>query len=101
MPQVPSFDEFEKLRKQVQDLQAEVAQLKAALPEWVREEEAQRITGLSQATLARARKKPDTLLVVTTTGPLRYLRSSLIIYTEERSNRRSRHLHARSYQVSV
>jgi predicted mannosyl-3-phosphoglycerate phosphatase (HAD superfamily) len=86
--QVPSFEEFEQLRKKVQELRAELAQYRATLPEWVREAEAQQLTGLSQATLARERKKPDTLLVWKSTGGLRYLRSSLLAFNEARTIRR-------------
>ena len=90
MYQVPSFEEFEELRKQVQVLQAELAQLKANLPTWVRESEAQQLTGLSQSTLSRERRKSDTLLVWKSVGGLRYLRSSVLAYIEARSIRRHR-----------
>jgi hypothetical protein len=86
--QVPSFEEFEELRKQVQELRAELAQYRAAVPEWVRGAEAQRLTGLSQSTLSRERRKPDTLLVWKSVGGLRYLRSSVLAYNEARSIRR-------------
>lgn len=91
MYQVPSFEEFEELRKQVQELQSELAQYRAALPEWVRETEAQQLTGLSQSTLSRERKKPDTLLVWKSVGGLRYLRSSILAYNEARSIRKNRY----------
>lgn len=90
MHQVPSFEEFEELRKEVQDLRAELASYRAALPEWVRDAEAQQLTGLSQATLARERKKPDTLLVWKSAGGLRYLRSSLLAFNAARTIRRQR-----------
>jgi predicted mannosyl-3-phosphoglycerate phosphatase (HAD superfamily) len=88
--QVPSFEEFEELRKEVQELRAELASYRAALPEWVRDAEAQQLTGLSQATLARERKKPDTLLVWKSAGGLRYLRSSLLAFNAARTIRRQR-----------
>ena len=66
-----------------------IARLEAAQPKWVREEEAQALTGLSQATLARERKKETTTLVFKTEGGLRYLRSSLLDFNEARSIRRS------------
>jgi hypothetical protein len=90
MYQVPSLQDFEDLRAAVHTLKAEVATLKAKLPEWVREAEAQQLTGLSQATLARERKKPGTLLEVTSSGPLRYKRSSLEAFNEARTLRRAR-----------
>jgi predicted mannosyl-3-phosphoglycerate phosphatase (HAD superfamily) len=88
--QVPSYQDFEALRKEVQELRAEIAHLKAAQPEWVREQEAQQLTGLSQATLARARKRPDTVLVFKTEGGLRYLRDSLLAYNDACCIRRAK-----------
>jgi hypothetical protein len=67
-----------------------LAHYRAALPEWVREAEAQQLTGLSQATLARERKKPDTLLVWKSAGGLRYLRNSILAYNAARSIRKYR-----------
>ncbi len=88
--QVPSLQQHLSLEEKLEAVLARLARVEAALPEWVREEEAQRITGLSQATLARERKKPDTLLVFKTEGGLRYLRTSLDAYNEARLIRRSR-----------
>jgi hypothetical protein len=90
MHEVPSFEEFEELRNEVKALRAELAQYRSALPQWVREAEAQQLTGLSQATLARELKTPDTLLVVKTAGGLRYLRQSVLDYNEARLIRRRR-----------
>ncbi|WP_151086850.1 hypothetical protein [Hymenobacter baengnokdamensis] len=67
-----------------------MAQYRAALPEWVRDGEAQQLTGLSQATLARERKKPDTLLVWKSAGGLRYERRSVLAFNEARTIRRRR-----------
>lgn len=89
MYQVVPYEEFAALREAFTSLQSEVATLKAAQPKWVREEEAQALTGLSQATLARERKKENTTLVFKTEGGLRYLRSSLLAFNEARSIRRS------------
>ncbi len=90
MHQVPSFEEFEQLRKEVQELRAELALYRAALPEWVREAEAQQLTGLSQATLARERKMPNTLLVWKSAGGLRYERRSVLAFNEARTIRQQR-----------
>ena len=63
-------------------MRAELAHYRAALPEWVREAEAQQLTGLSQATLAWVRKKPDTLLAWKSAGGLRYERRSVLAFNE-------------------
>ena len=89
MYQVVPYEEFAALREAFTSLKSEVATLKAAQPEWVREDEAQALTGLSQATLARERKKETTVLVFKTEGGLRYLRSSLLAFNDARSIRRS------------
>jgi len=86
--QVASAEEVATLRAQVAELTTRLARVEATRPEWVREEEAQQLTGLSQATLARQRKKPDTLLVFKTQGGLRYERRSLEAFNEARSIRR-------------
>lgn len=86
--QVPTLEQHLSLAEKLDAALARLARVEATLPEWVREEEAQKLTGLSQATLARERKKPDTLLVFKTAGGLRYLRTSLEAYTEARSIRR-------------
>ena len=90
MYQVVSYEEFAELRAEFAQVKAELAQVKAALPDWLREAEAQQHTGLSQATLARERKKPGTLLVWKTEGGLRYLRRSLDAFNEARLTRRAR-----------
>ena len=87
--QVPTLEQHETLARQLADALARLARLEAAQPDWVREAEAQALTGLSQATLARERKKENTTLVFKTEGGLRYLRSSVLAFTEARSIRRS------------
>jgi hypothetical protein len=82
---VASAEEVATLRAQVDELKTLVLQMKAAQPEWVREEEARRLTGLSQSTLSRERRKHTTPLVWKTEGGLRYLRSSLDTLNELRS----------------
>lgn len=64
---------------------ARIDRLEASQPEWVREKEAQEITGYSQATLARARKKEGSGIVWKREGGLRYLRSSLLAYNNRHS----------------
>jgi hypothetical protein len=87
--QVPTLDQHEALARQLAEALARIAKLEASQPEWLREPEAQSYTGLSQATLARERKKPKTLLVWKSAGGLRYLRSSLDAFNEARSIRRT------------
>lgn len=87
--QVPTLDQHEALARQLAEALARIAKLEAAQPDWLREEEAMRLTGLSQSTLIRERKKADTLLVITASGPLRYLRSSVEAFNEQRSLRRT------------
>ncbi|MGI4834659.1 MAG: hypothetical protein ACRYFK_14480 [Janthinobacterium lividum] len=82
-------EEGQALHEALQKALARIDRLEAAQPEWLREPEAQQYTGLSQATLARARKKPDTLLVWKTEGGLRYQRSSLDAFNEARLTRRA------------
>jgi hypothetical protein len=91
MYQVPSMEQFQSVQQQLAQALQRLSRLEAAQPEWLREEEAQQLTGLSQATLARERKKPDTLLVFKTVGGLRYLRSSVEAYNEARTIKRSRY----------
>lgn len=87
--QVPTLDQHLSLAQKLDAALSRIAALEASQPEWVREEDAQLLTGLSQSTLARERKKPATLLVFTDSGPLRYLRSSLLAFNEARLLRRS------------
>lgn len=94
MYQVPSLEQFEQIQSQLSEALERLAKLEAAQSDWVREEEAQQLTGLSQATLARERKKPDTLIVFKTAGGLRYERASLKAYTEARTIRRTRYRQA-------
>ncbi|TVT40661.1 hypothetical protein FNT36_14430 [Hymenobacter setariae] len=86
--QVPTLEQHLDLVRKYDELLARITKLEAAQPEWLREEEAQRLTGLSQPTLARERKKPDTLLVFKTAGGLRYLRSSVEAFNEARMLRK-------------
>jgi hypothetical protein len=88
MPQVPSLEAFEALEKRLAEALLRLDKLEARQIGWVREEEAQQLTGLSHATLARERKKPDTLLVFKKTGGLRYLRQSVLDFNEARLIRR-------------
>jgi hypothetical protein len=92
--QVPTLEQHQELARQLADALARLARLEAERPEWLREREAQQLTGLSQATLARERKRPTTLLVVTSSGPLRYLRTSVEAFNEARMLRRSTRLAA-------
>jgi hypothetical protein len=87
--QVPTLEQHLSLEEKLEAALSRLARLEAAQPEWVREAEAQQLTGLSQATLARERKKPGTLLVFKTNGGLRYLRSSVLAFNEARSIRRA------------
>jgi hypothetical protein len=84
MPLVPSLKAFRALEMRFDALLLRVEQLETQQPHWVRETDAQQLTGLSQATLARERKKPATLLVWMSAGGLRYLRSSILAYNEAR-----------------
>jgi hypothetical protein len=88
--QVPTLEQHLELARKYDNLVARIIKLEAAQPEWIREEEAQRVTGLSQPTLARERKKPDTLVVFKTAGGLRYLRSSVEAFNEARMLRKGR-----------
>lgn len=87
--QVPTLEQHLAQAELLAQALARIARLEASLPEWVREDEAQTLTGLSQATLARERKKETTMLVFKTEGGLRYLRSSLLAFNDARSIRRS------------
>jgi predicted mannosyl-3-phosphoglycerate phosphatase (HAD superfamily) len=58
MHQVRSYEEFLELRQEVQELRAELAQHRAAQPEWVREAEAQQLTGLSASRAASCCRVP-------------------------------------------
>ena len=88
--QVPTLEQHEALARQLAVALDRIAKLEAAQPDWLREEQAIRLTGLSQSTLIRERKKPNTLLVVTDSGPLRYLRSSVEAFNEARMLRKGR-----------
>ena len=92
MPQVVSLKRYRALETRFDALVLRVSELEAQLPEWIREEEAARLTGVSQRTMARERANPTTELVFKTVGGVRYLRSSVIAYNEARTIRRNRHL---------
>ncbi|TVT43092.1 hypothetical protein FNT36_03095 [Hymenobacter setariae] len=87
--QVPTLDQHEALARQLAEALARIAKLEAAQPDWLREEEAMSLTGLSRSTLIRERKKNDTPLVITDSGPLRYLRSSVEAFNEARMLRKT------------
>jgi hypothetical protein len=98
MYQVVPYEEFAQLRDAFFSLKTEVADLRAKQPEWVREEEAMTLTGLSHSTLARERKNPDTLLVWKSTGGLRYERKSLLAFNEARSIRSCRYMREKPHR---
>jgi hypothetical protein len=88
--QVPTLEQHLELARKYDELLVRVMRLEAAQPDWLREEEAARLTGLSRSILIRQRKKLDTLLVFTDSGPLRYLRSSVEAFNEARMMRKGR-----------
>jgi len=92
MPQVVSLKTYRALEARFNALVLRVEKLESSLPDWVRADEAARIAGLSQAILARERKKPETILVFKTAGGVRHLRSSVLAYNEARTINRSRYL---------
>jgi hypothetical protein len=92
--QVPTLDQHQALARQLAEALARIAKLEAAQPDWLREEDAMQLTGLSRSTLIRERKKTDTLLVVTDSGPLRYLRSSVEDFNQARMLRKNRYAEA-------
>jgi len=86
---------FEQMQAAIQNMQQgmlelrqEVTELKAALPEYVDEQEAQRLTGASGKTLYRERQNPSSLIVWKKDRGVRYLRSSLLLYNERHTIRR-------------
>lgn len=82
-----------QLQQEVQELQylrQEVAQLRARLPKWVTDEQAQEITGLSRDTLRRARKAAGSVIIYKEDHGLRYDYDSLLQYNERRALGRGR-----------
>lgn len=88
MPQVVSLKTHRELETQFNALVLRVDKLESLLPDWVRENEAAKLTGFSQRTLAQERTNPNTLLVFKTDGGVRYLRQSVLDYNEARFIRR-------------
>jgi hypothetical protein len=86
--EVPTLEQHEELRRELAEALLRIARLEAQMPEWMREHEAQLLTGLSQSTLSRERRKPDTLIVWKSQGGVRYLRSSVEAFNEARCIRR-------------
>lgn len=83
------FPEWNKLLGQFQQITAEVQELRASLPEWVDQVEAERLTGLSHTTLWRERKNLHSLIQWKQDRGVRYLRASLIAYNNSRAVVRS------------
>jgi predicted mannosyl-3-phosphoglycerate phosphatase (HAD superfamily) len=92
--QVPTLEQFEELRRELAEMREELNLVKSRQPEWMREHEAQRYTGLSQSTISRERRKPDSLIVWKSEGGVRYLRSSLDAFNEARCIRKNRYAEA-------
>jgi hypothetical protein len=92
--QVPTLEQFEAALGMLQKALARIDRLEAQLPEWMREHEAQVFTGLSQSTLSRERRKPDTVIVWKSEGGVRYLRSSLEAFNEVYCIRKNRYAEA-------
>ncbi len=82
--------EIQQLQRQYQELAAQVQELLAAQTDYVRQEEAQRITGLSYATLWRERNKVDSLIKWKYDHGVYYERASLHAHNQSRAVRRSR-----------
>jgi hypothetical protein len=91
MPQVVSLKMYRALETRFNALVLRVDKLEALLPDWVREDEASQLTGLSQRTLARERTNSNTLLVFKTAGGVRYLRQSVLDYNGARLIRRQQY----------
>lgn len=79
------FPEWNQLLEELRQLKQEVLELRAALPEWVDQVEAERLTGLSNTTLWRERKNPHSLIQWKSDRGVRYLRSSLIPHNTSRT----------------
>jgi len=63
----------------------QIQALENALPEWVDQVEAERLTGLSETSLWRQRKNSDSLIEWKQDRGVRYLRASLIAYNNRRA----------------
>ncbi|MDO7854427.1 hypothetical protein [Hymenobacter convexus] len=79
------FPEWKQFLEEFRQLKKEVIELRAALPEWVDQVEAERLTGLSNTTLWRERKNPHSLIQWKQDRGVRYLRSSLIAHNTSRA----------------
>ena len=77
--------EFQAMQRQIQTMTTQIADLQNALPEWVDQVEAERLTGLSETTLWRERKRPVSLIIWKSDRGVRYLRSSLIDHNNRRT----------------
>lgn len=82
--------EFQALVSQQGQLRAEVASLRAQLPDWVDQVEAERLTGLSETTLWRERQNPHSLIKWKSDRGVRYDRASLLAHNASRTITRSR-----------
>ena len=82
LSQIP---EIQDILRQLREVKAEVIELRHALPEWVDQVEAERLTGLSGTTLWRERKNPRSLIKWKQDRGVRYLRSSLIAHNTSRA----------------
>lgn len=75
---------IKQLLETVQQQTEKIKALEAALPEWVDQVEAERLTSLSNTSLWRARKNPKSFIVWKSDRGVRYLRSSLIDHNNRR-----------------
>ncbi len=78
------FPEYRALIERLDALSEEVRQLKASLPEYVGQQEAERLTGLSRTTLFRERKRLGSLIKWKSDRGPKYLRSSLLAHNQSR-----------------
>lgn len=86
--QLSDFPEWKQLVGQFQQLASELRELKAALPDWVEEAEAQRLTGHSRTTLYRERQNPHSLIKWKQDHGVKYERASLLAHNTSRAVRR-------------
>ena len=82
------WEHIAPLVEYIQTIEKRVSQLERGLSEWVNQQEAMRITGITADTLKRERERLNTLIVVRFEGetdkkPM-YLRSSLHAYCESK-----------------
>lgn len=75
---------------ELQTLRQEVAALRARIPQWVTDKQAQKITGLSRDTLRRARQAIGSLIVYKQDHGLHYDYDSLLRHNESRAIGRGR-----------